>query len=280
MKERNQEELMKIICALDPNAHIRHSGSTDKFYISSNIEFKNEDDRFTIPVHHCNTIYEAIVSFYKRIQGRTLYVHGLDKRVPILFNDNKTYKDALTDRLFSMGLNEETVGILTTRIITNSQNSIGIFKDIKGMWESQIPKESNIFDTSDMDILNDAIYNHISFVLDKNISTQEKPEVITICSSTRFKKEIDFVTEILELQNKIVFPVVCISNPETLTYNQLDILNIVHRNKIDMSTSIFVIDVNGYIGDSVKSEIDYAKSKGKKIYYLSNTINNAFSILK
>ena len=35
-----------------------------------------------------------------------------------------------------------------------------------------------------------------------------------------------------------------------------------------MSDEIFVINVDGYIGDSTKSEIEYAKKTGKKIKYL------------
>ena len=41
-----------------------------------------------------------------------------------------------------------------------------------------------------------------------------------------------------------------------------------HKQKIDMSDEIYVINVCGYIGESTKSEIEYAKRKCKKIYYL------------
>ena len=37
---------------------------------------------------------------------------------------------------------------------------------------------------------------------------------------------------------------------------------------IDMADEIFVINVGGYIGESTKSEIEYAKDTGKKINYL------------
>ena len=42
----------------------------------------------------------------------------------------------------------------------------------------------------------------------------------------------------------------------------------IHKRKIDMSDAIFVVNVNGYIGESTKSEISYAKSKNKEILYL------------
>ena len=43
-----------------------------------------------------------------------------------------------------------------------------------------------------------------------------------------------------------------------------------HKRKIDMAHEIFVINVGGYIGDSTKSEIEYAKAHGKKVNYLES----------
>jgi len=39
-----------------------------------------------------------------------------------------------------------------------------------------------------------------------------------------------------------------------------------------MSDAIFVIDVDGYIGESTKSEIEFAKRHKKRIYYLKDNI--------
>jgi len=52
------------------------------------------------------------------------------------------------------------------------------------------------------------------------------------------------------------------------TKNMLDEM---HRQKIDMSNEIYVINFGGYIGESTKSEIEYAKENGKKISYLENS---------
>ena len=35
-----------------------------------------------------------------------------------------------------------------------------------------------------------------------------------------------------------------------------------------MADEIYVINVGGYIGDSTRSEIEYAKATGKQVYYL------------
>ena len=45
-------------------------------------------------------------------------------------------------------------------------------------------------------------------------------------------------------------------------------LDDMHKHKIDMADSIYVINVGGYIGESTRSEIDYARRKGKRIRYL------------
>ena len=43
-----------------------------------------------------------------------------------------------------------------------------------------------------------------------------------------------------------------------------------HKQKIDMSDEIYVINVEGYIGESTKNEIEYAKARGKRISYLES----------
>ena len=44
--------------------------------------------------------------------------------------------------------------------------------------------------------------------------------------------------------------------------------NDMHKRKIDMADSIYVINVGGYVGTSTKSEIEYAIAHGKEVRYL------------
>ena len=53
----------------------------------------------------------------------------------------------------------------------------------------------------------------------------------------------------------------------TLTKTK-EMLDDMHKRKIDMADEIFVINVDGYIGSSTKSEIEYAKATGKAVRYL------------
>ena len=104
--------------------------------------------------------------------------------------------------------------------------------------------------------------------------------VVTLCGSTRFKNEFMQAQKVLTLAGKIVISVGLFghSGDEEVWENMAEgtltktkeMLDDMHKRKIDMADEIFVINKNGYIGDSTKSEIAYAKKTGKKVSYLEN----------
>lgn len=47
-----------------------------------------------------------------------------------------------------------------------------------------------------------------------------------------------------------------------------------HLRKIDMADEIYVINVGGYIGESTRSEIEYAKKNGRVVRYLEENAMN------
>ena len=47
-----------------------------------------------------------------------------------------------------------------------------------------------------------------------------------------------------------------------------EMLDDMHKRKIDMADEIYVINVGGYIGESTRSEIEYAKKNGREVRYL------------
>ena len=105
-------------------------------------------------------------------------------------------------------------------------------------------------------------------------------KVITLCGSTRFKDEFYKIQKDLMLKGNIVISVGLFGHSGvsevwenmdegTLTKTK-EMLDDMHKRKIDMADEIFVINVNGYIGDSTKSEIEYATKQGKKVNYLEN----------
>lgn len=107
-----------------------------------------------------------------------------------------------------------------------------------------------------------------------------KYKVITLCGSTKFKDEFLKAQKDLSLKGNIVISVGLFGHSGdsevwenmdegTLTKTK-EMLDDMHKRKIDMSDEIFVINVNGYIGDSTKSEIEYAIKTGKKVNYLED----------
>lgn len=96
-----------------------------------------------------------------------------------------------------------------------------------------------------------------------------KRKVVTLCGSLRFWDQIQEISERLELeQGYAVIGLVPHVLERDLTESEKALLGELHRTKIDLSDAIFVVNVDGYIGESVKSEIQYAKEKGKEILYL------------
>lgn len=95
--------------------------------------------------------------------------------------------------------------------------------------------------------------------------------VITLCGSTRFKDAFLETQKRLTLEGNIVISVGLFGHSgdnEVWTGGTKEMLDDMHRRKIDMSDEIFVINVGGYIGSSTQSEIEYAENTGKTIRYL------------
>ena len=94
--------------------------------------------------------------------------------------------------------------------------------------------------------------------------------VITVCGSSKFKEEIFKAAEELTLQNHIVLTPIIFHHADNkeLTVEQKIMLDNIHRQKIDLSDAIYVVNVDGYIGESTFGEIDWAAKKKKEIYFL------------
>lgn len=98
-----------------------------------------------------------------------------------------------------------------------------------------------------------------------------KFKVVTLCGSTRFKDEFIEVQKRLTLEGNIVISVGLFGHSgddEVWTEGTKEMLDNMHKRKIDMSDGIYVINVGGYIGESTRSEIEYATKNGKTVEYL------------
>lgn len=97
-----------------------------------------------------------------------------------------------------------------------------------------------------------------------------KYKVVTLCGSTKFKDEFLNVQKKLTLKGYIVLTVGLFGHSgdnEVWTEGTKEMLDDMHKRKIDMSDEIYVINVNDYIGESTRSEINYALEHNKKVSY-------------
>ncbi|HNY05071.1 MAG TPA: hypothetical protein PK500_06690 [Candidatus Egerieousia sp.] len=98
-----------------------------------------------------------------------------------------------------------------------------------------------------------------------------KYKVVTLCGSTKFKDEFMRAQKELTLKGFIVITVGLFGHSgddEAWTVGTKEMLDDMHKRKIDMADEIFVINVGGYIGSSTRGEIEYAMAHGKGISYL------------
>lgn len=100
-------------------------------------------------------------------------------------------------------------------------------------------------------------------------------KVVTLCGSTRFKDAFMEAQKQLTLKGYIVISVGLFGHSgdnEVWSEGTKTMLDDMHKRKIDMADEIYVINVDGYIGESTKSEIEYAKQHGKGIKYLNHPL--------
>lgn len=100
-------------------------------------------------------------------------------------------------------------------------------------------------------------------------------KVITLCGSTRFKEDFERVNKQLTLAGNIVISVGCFGHSddnEVWSEDTKEMLDDMHKRKIDMADAIYVINKDGYIGSSTRSEIQYAMRLGKQIIFMEDDL--------
>lgn len=96
-------------------------------------------------------------------------------------------------------------------------------------------------------------------------------KTVTICGSMRFSDEMKRIAFLLE--SRFGFNVLqCTYNESglSLTPQMLERLENAHLRKIDLSDFVYIVDVDHYIGDSVRMEIAYAEERHKPVIYHSD----------
>jgi hypothetical protein len=98
-------------------------------------------------------------------------------------------------------------------------------------------------------------------------------KIITLCGSTRFKEFFLAEQKRLTLEGNIVISVGLFGHSgddEVWSESIKEMLDDMHKRKIDLADEIFVVNPGGYIGTSTLSEIDYARRTQKPVNYLES----------
>ena len=94
-------------------------------------------------------------------------------------------------------------------------------------------------------------------------------KIITICGSLKFEGEIKYYAEKLALEGNCVLSIIYpTKEKDKYSQEEINCLGMGHLKRIEISDAIFVVNKNGYIGNGVKKEIEYAKKCNKEIMYL------------
>lgn|SRR3989338_4183671 len=96
-------------------------------------------------------------------------------------------------------------------------------------------------------------------------------EIITLCGSTKFRDTFFGIIRRPTSEGEIVIlpGVFGHAEGEEISEEQKQKLDELHLRKIDLSDGIYVVDVNGYVGESTGREIEYAKRNGKFVRFCS-----------
>ena len=100
--------------------------------------------------------------------------------------------------------------------------------------------------------------------------------IITICGSLKFQQEMIHIAQKMTfLGHCVITPVFPISQNSNYTPEQIQKLKNAHLQKIDISDAILVVNVNNYIGESTRLEIEYAEKHNKQVLYYTNIIQES-----
>lgn len=93
----------------------------------------------------------------------------------------------------------------------------------------------------------------------------------TVCGSMRFTENMKKIAYDLEI-SKGYNILQCIYCEDNIVPNEDELLKLAeaHYRKIDLSDGIYVVNMDDYIGTSVKKEIEYAEMHGKEVLYHYN----------
>jgi len=146
-------------------------------------------------------------------------------------------------------------------------------EEMRSRFLIRLAKEFNIFDAPDtLRNIKKLVESDIILAALQDYTNRKYP-VLTICGSVRLGLETWQKHAAEWTRNGWLVHYCTIYNQtelhDTVKGRRLkEDLDAIYKQRIRSSNAILVLNVDGYIGKSTRSEIEYAKSLGKKIHYL------------
>lgn len=114
----------------------------------------------------------------------------------------------------------------------------------------------------------------------RDFGGDERPPIVVLCGSTRFYDQFQAANYAETMAGRIVLSVGFYPHAkaehghgEGVGHDSTEkvALDELHKRKIDLADEVYVLNCHGYVGDSTRSEIDYAVSIGRPIRWLEGT---------
>lgn len=241
--------------SMEPTLH------NNELVLINKIGLNKEIDRYDIVVvkYENSTIIKRVIGLpYETVEyiNDTLYIDGEIVNTKVDFEYTKDFK-------LTAGKNEYIV-LGDNRNISKDSRIIGPVK------------ERDIIGKVDLVLFPFSKFGKVKW---GNIMI-ENYKIVTLCGSTKFKKEFLEIQKKLTLLGYIVISVGLFGHSgDNEVWENMDegtltktksMLDDMHKRKIDLSDMIYVINVGGYIGESTRSEIEYAICTGKEVHYLES----------
>lgn len=124
-------------------------------------------------------------------------------------------------------------------------------------------------------LTNRSLHAHLAYMVQTErdayarITRSLRPKIVCLCGSTRFLYAFQDANRKETLNGNIVLSIGCDTKRErSFTKETKQKLDELHKRKIDLADEVLVLNVDGYIGSSTRSEIDYARAQDKPVRWL------------
>ena len=96
-------------------------------------------------------------------------------------------------------------------------------------------------------------------------------KVVTLCGSMRFQNEMMEIAEKLAREGECVLtPVYMVTKDCEISEEEVKRLKLEQFKRIELANEVFVVNVDGYVGESTMAEIEFAERNGKRVRWMES----------